>query len=217
MPSECDPEAREVEEGVINGEQMLVTNQQSSKLPEPSISSFHDPSALVAAQLSAIFIAPQFVVLPIRRNQFDTSVLESLAQWVGVVAAVGYDALRLLPRTAARPGNSSYNPVTSSPVTQTVSPITPTLTVSSSLNPSPLGAGVTSRQPSPMDSRVRSLFIMAARRSAQDPLAARRRRSPQAVCPRATIRLPHPGRGMATSARSLPARLPKQSTNPSLH
>ncbi len=87
---------------------MLVTNQQSSKLPEPSISSFHDPSALVAAQLSAIFIAPQFVVLPIRRNQFDTSVLESLAQWVGVVAAVGYDALRLLPRTAARPGDADF-------------------------------------------------------------------------------------------------------------
>jgi hypothetical protein len=97
MPPECDPEAREVKEG-INGEQMLVTIQQTAKLPEPCIGSFHDPSALVAAKLSAILIAPQFVVLPIRRNQFDTLLLESLAQWMGVVDAVSYDALRLLPR-----------------------------------------------------------------------------------------------------------------------
>jgi len=58
MPPECDPEAGEVKEGVVNGEQMLVTNQQSAKLPEPCIGSFHDPSALVAAELAAIFIAP---------------------------------------------------------------------------------------------------------------------------------------------------------------
>jgi len=87
---------------------MLVTNQQSAELPEPRIGSFHDPSALVAAELAAIFIAPQFVVLPVRRNQFDTSLLESLAQRVGVVAAVGYDALRLLPRTAVRPGDADF-------------------------------------------------------------------------------------------------------------
>jgi len=54
MPPECDPEAGEVKEGVVNGEQMLVTNQQSAKLPEPCIGSFHDPSALVAAELAAI-------------------------------------------------------------------------------------------------------------------------------------------------------------------
>jgi hypothetical protein len=94
MPPECDPEAREVKEGVVNREQMLVTNQQSAKLPEPCIGSFHNPSAFVAAELAAIFIAPQFVVLPIGRNQFDTSFLEPLAQRIGIVTAVGYDALR---------------------------------------------------------------------------------------------------------------------------
>src|SRR5208283_2739906 len=108
MPPECNPEAGKVKEGVVNGEQMLVTNQQSAKLPEPCIGSFHNPSALVAAELAAIFIAPQFVVLPIRRNQFDSSFPEPLAQGVGVVAAIGYDALRLLPRTAARPGDTDF-------------------------------------------------------------------------------------------------------------
>jgi hypothetical protein len=108
MPPECDPEAREVKEGAVNGEQMLVTNQQSAKLSEPCVGSFHNPSALVSAELAAIFIAPQFVVLSVRRNQFDTSFLEPLAQRVGVVAAVGYDAFRLLPRTAARPGDADF-------------------------------------------------------------------------------------------------------------
>jgi len=108
MPPECDPEAGEVKEGVVNGEQMLVTNQQSAELPEPRIGSFHDPSALVAAELAANFIAPQFVVLPVRRDQLNASLLESLAQWIGVVAAVRYDAFRLLPRPSARPGYADF-------------------------------------------------------------------------------------------------------------
>ena len=88
MPPERYPEAREVKEGVVNGEQMFVTDQQSAELPEPRIGSLYDPSALIATELAAIFIAPQFVVLPVRRDQFNTSLLESLAQWIGVVTAV---------------------------------------------------------------------------------------------------------------------------------
>jgi RHS repeat-associated protein len=63
----------------------------------------------------------------------------------GTVATITTNALAVGSHsiTASWPGNPSYNPVTSSPVTQTVSPITPTLTLSSSLNPSPQGAGVT--------------------------------------------------------------------------
>jgi len=87
---------------------VLVTNQQSAKLPEPCIGSLHNPSALVAAKLAAIFMAPQFVVLSVRRNQFDSSFLEPFAQRVGVVAAVGYDALRLLPRTAPGARNADF-------------------------------------------------------------------------------------------------------------
>jgi hypothetical protein len=79
MPPECYPEAGEVKEGVVDGEQMLVTNQQSAELPEPCIGSFHDPSALITTDLAAIFIASQFVVLPVRRYQFDTSLLASLS------------------------------------------------------------------------------------------------------------------------------------------
>jgi hypothetical protein len=85
-----------------------MTNQESAKLSEPGIGSFHDPSALVAAEFAAIFLAPSVVVFPIRRNQFDTSFLEPLAQRVGVISAAGDDSFRLLPWTATRPEDASF-------------------------------------------------------------------------------------------------------------
>jgi hypothetical protein len=73
MPPQDDPEAGQGEEGVVNGEQMLMTNQESAKLPEPCMGSLHNPSAFVAAEFAAIFIAPSFVVLPLRRDRLDTA------------------------------------------------------------------------------------------------------------------------------------------------
>lgn len=89
MPPECDPEAREVKEGVVNGEKMVATNQQSAELSESCIGSFRNPSELVAVKLAANFIASSLVVVPVRRNQFNTLLLELLAQRAGVVAAIG--------------------------------------------------------------------------------------------------------------------------------
>ena len=78
IPPERNPEAGEVEEGAVGGEQMLMTNQQAAKLSEPRVGSLHDPAALVAPQFASIFVAPLLVVLPVRRNQFDASLLQSL-------------------------------------------------------------------------------------------------------------------------------------------
>jgi hypothetical protein len=47
--SQGNPEAREVEEGSISGEQMLMTDQQASELAKPGVGSFDDPTPLVAA------------------------------------------------------------------------------------------------------------------------------------------------------------------------
>src|SRR5664280_1046913 len=44
IPPESNPEAGEVEEGTVGGEQMLMTHQQATELTEPGIGSFHDPA-----------------------------------------------------------------------------------------------------------------------------------------------------------------------------
>jgi hypothetical protein len=40
-------------------------NQEAAKLSEPGIDSLNNPLAFVAANLSAIFIGPSLVVLPV--------------------------------------------------------------------------------------------------------------------------------------------------------
>jgi hypothetical protein len=44
--SQGNPEAREVEKGAISGEQILMTDQQSSELAKPGVGSFDDPTSL---------------------------------------------------------------------------------------------------------------------------------------------------------------------------
>src|SRR5437016_6009998 len=75
-----------------------MTSQQAAELAQPSVGSLDNPATLVTSQLASIFVPPFPVVVPVRRNQFNTSLLQPLAQWVGIVAAVGDHALRFLPR-----------------------------------------------------------------------------------------------------------------------
>src|SRR5229473_961207 len=100
--SQRNPEAGQLEEGAVGGEQMLMTNQQSSELTEPGVGSFHNPAALITPQFAPVFVAPFLVVLAVGRNQFYASLLQALAERVGVVAAVGNHALGLLSRAAFR-------------------------------------------------------------------------------------------------------------------
>ena len=85
-----------------------MPNQESSELTEPRVGSLDDPAALVAAQFPSVFVTPLLVVLSIWRNQFDASLLQSLAQWVRVVGTVGDHSFRLLPRVAFVPGNTDF-------------------------------------------------------------------------------------------------------------
>ena len=79
---------------------MLMTDQQSSELTEPRIGSLHNPAAFITPQFAPIFVAPSLIVLAVGRNQFNPSLLQSLAERVGIVAAVGDHALRLSPGAA---------------------------------------------------------------------------------------------------------------------
>ncbi len=108
MPPEVDPEASEVNECIVDGELMFMMNQQAAKLSEPGIGPLHDPSPLVATKCAANLMAPSLVVLPVRGNQFDAAHFEPLAQRIGIITVVSYDALRLLPRTAAWPDGADF-------------------------------------------------------------------------------------------------------------
>jgi len=80
-----------------------MANQQSSELAEPSVRAFDDPASSVATQLPAILILSELVILAVGHDQLDAAFGKPLAQWVGVVGAVGDHALRLLFRKAFWP------------------------------------------------------------------------------------------------------------------
>jgi len=84
-----------------------MSDQLASKLPQPCVGSLDDPAAFVPPQFASVLVAPQFVVLPVRHNQFNAALLEPFTKRIGIVATVGYDALRLLPRPASRPGDAN--------------------------------------------------------------------------------------------------------------
>jgi hypothetical protein len=87
---------------------MLMANQQTAKLAEPGIGSLHDPAPLVAAEFASIFMPPFLVVAAVRCNQFNASLLQSLAQRVGIIAAIRNYALGLLPRAPFGPRDADF-------------------------------------------------------------------------------------------------------------
>ena len=96
---------------------MFMTNQQPAKLAEPGVGSFHDSAALITPQFAPIFVAPFLIVLPVRRDQFNASLLQPLPQRVRIVAAVGDYAFRFLPRPAFRRGTRTSASVASASLT----------------------------------------------------------------------------------------------------
>ena len=87
---------------------MLMTYQQSAKLAEPSVGSFHDPAALISPQFAFVFVPSFLVVAPVRRNQFNASLFQSATQRIRIVAAIGNHPLRLLSRAAFWPGDADF-------------------------------------------------------------------------------------------------------------
>lgn len=83
-----------------------MTDEQTSELAEPCMGSFDDPAPFVAPQFPAIVISPFLVVVPIRGNQFDPSLLPSFAQGIGVIAAVGDYPFGVLPRPTFGSGDT---------------------------------------------------------------------------------------------------------------
>jgi len=83
-----------------------MSHQESSELAEPCVGRLDDPAAFVAAQFPSVLVAALLVVLSIRGDQLDASLLQSFAQGVRVVGAVGNYRLRLLTRAAFGSGDA---------------------------------------------------------------------------------------------------------------
>src|ERR1700757_2846317 len=87
---------------------MFMTNQQPTKLSQPSIGPLHDPAALVAPQLAPVLVAPMMVVLARGDDQVDSAAAQSLAQRIGIVTAIGNHPLRFLSRAAFRSRDTDF-------------------------------------------------------------------------------------------------------------
>jgi hypothetical protein len=85
-----------------------MANQQPTKLSEPRIGPLHDPAALVPPQLAPVFVAPMVVVLAIGDDQVDSAAAQSLAQWIGIVTAIGNHPLWFLSRAAFRSRDTDF-------------------------------------------------------------------------------------------------------------
>src|SRR5581483_6464737 len=117
IPPQRDPEASEVEESVVGGDQMLMTNQQSAELAEPGVGSLHDPSPPVATKFTSVFVSPFLVVAPVRCDQFNAALAQSLAQRIGIVSAVGNHAFRPWRGRPFGRGTRTFASVSSASVT----------------------------------------------------------------------------------------------------
>jgi len=77
-----------------------MANEESAELTKPSVGTFDDPAPFVTPEFPAVFVTPELAVLPVRNNEVDTTLGQSLAQRIGVVGAVGDHSFRLLTRSA---------------------------------------------------------------------------------------------------------------------
>ena len=85
-----------------------MTHEESAELTQPGVGAFDDPAALVASEFSSVLVAPVLAVLAVRHDEVDTTFCEPLAQWIGVVGAVGDHAFRFLSRTAFGTGDFDF-------------------------------------------------------------------------------------------------------------
>ena len=82
--------------------------EESAELTEPRVGAFDDPTSLVASEFSTVLVLFPLVVLPVRNDKFDASLLEPFAQRIGVVGSIGDHALRLLPWPASGAGDLDF-------------------------------------------------------------------------------------------------------------
>jgi hypothetical protein len=88
-----------MKEGLVNRERTVVAHHQPAEVAEPGEGAFNGPASSIAAQRSTVLRRRFAPILPMRRDQLDAARRQLRAQRVTIVAPVGDEANRLLPRT----------------------------------------------------------------------------------------------------------------------
>ena len=94
-----------------------MTNQQPAELPQPGISSFNDPAALIASQFASILVTPEFVVVAVRHDQFNTTFLEPLTKRIRIIGRSAITRWGLCRGRPLQRGTRTWSSVASASVT----------------------------------------------------------------------------------------------------
>ena len=87
-----------MKEALVDGQRAVIAHDESAEVAEPGEGAFHDPPSLVAAQGSSVLRRRPAPILPMRGDQLDAARRQLLTQRIAIVAAIGDQAERLLPR-----------------------------------------------------------------------------------------------------------------------
>ena len=88
-----------MKERLVNSNRAIVAHDESEEVAEPCEGALYGPASFVAAQGSAILSRGLAPVLAMRGDQLDAARRQLLPQWIAIIATVGNDANRFLPRT----------------------------------------------------------------------------------------------------------------------
>src|SRR5579875_26774 len=89
-----------MEEGQVNGEEMVVTNQDAAELTKPCVGALDLPPSFVASQFPPVLISSLQAIVPVRCDQLDAPLFPSLSQRIGIITAIGNHPFGPLSRPA---------------------------------------------------------------------------------------------------------------------
>jgi hypothetical protein len=85
-----------------------MANGKSAELTEPCVCAFDDPASFVSSELPSVLVLSLLVVLTVRNDEVDASLLQPFSQRIGVVGAVGDHPFRFRSRTAFGAGDFDF-------------------------------------------------------------------------------------------------------------
>lgn len=93
---------------LIDREDAIIANCQPAEILQPGKGTLDFPSSAVTPKFATILTPPRLAIPAVGDQQLDAAPVQSVAQRVGVVSAIGDDALGFLSRSTSPPGGNSH-------------------------------------------------------------------------------------------------------------